>query len=57
VEINEPREDEARAAAQDSAVSAETAGAASAVGGIGTALKEQKAAVAIGSTILASAYA
>jgi len=40
VEINETREDEAGAAAQDSAVSADAGGAASAVGGIGTALKE-----------------
>jgi len=58
VEVNKTREDEVPAAAQDRAVSADTCGTGSAIGGIGTALKEQKAAVAIGSSILASsAYA
>jgi len=40
MEINEARKDKAGPTAQNSAVSAKTTGAASAVGGIGTALKE-----------------
>ena len=53
MEINEARKDEARATAQDGAVSAKTAGAASAVSGSVPGLEEQKAAVAIRRSILA----
>jgi hypothetical protein len=54
VEVNKAREDKTPSAAQDGAIPAETGGAGSGVGGNGTVLKKQKAAVAIRRSVLAS---